>query len=261
MNDPFTGRALPLTSEGFSSVINGLRVDEPALWSLLTVETKGFGFFSDRRPKILFERHIFHKRTGGKFSDAHPEVSSSSPGGYAGGTAEYDRLQAAMVLDRNAALESTSWGLPQIMGFHANTLGYENAEAMVDAFLDGEDAQLAAMMRFIQANPPLANAFISKNWTKVAFYYNGEAYAKNAYDTKLAQFCKLYEVNGVPSIDIRGAQARLLYLGLDPHGVDGVAGKGTHDALAKFQQDKSLNVTGELDDATREALRKATDAL
>ena len=70
------GEAAPLSQTGFDAVLDRLGVDQTALWSLLTVETRGFGFLTDRRPKILFERHIFHKHTGGRFSAGHPNISS-----------------------------------------------------------------------------------------------------------------------------------------------------------------------------------------
>jgi hypothetical protein len=57
-------------------VLDRLGVDQATLWSLLTVETRGFGFLPDQRPEILFERHIFHKHTGGRFSAGHPNISS-----------------------------------------------------------------------------------------------------------------------------------------------------------------------------------------
>ncbi|MCU1238316.1 MAG: Peptidoglycan-binding domain 1 protein [Candidatus Solibacter sp.] len=33
------------------------------IWTVLAVETKGFVYLSDRRPAILFERHILHQQT------------------------------------------------------------------------------------------------------------------------------------------------------------------------------------------------------
>ncbi|NJM92326.1 MAG: N-acetylmuramidase family protein [Rhodospirillaceae bacterium] len=73
----------------------------------------------NRRPKILFERHIFHQRTNGKFDATHPDISHPKWGEYGKASAQYDRLGRAMALDRQAALESASWGLPQVMGFNA----------------------------------------------------------------------------------------------------------------------------------------------
>jgi len=105
------GEAAPLSQTGFDAVLDRLGVDQTALWSLLTVETRGFGFLPDRRPKILFERHIFHKRTGGRFRTGHPNIRSPAGKGYLGDATEYDRLAQAIELDRDAAVESASWGV------------------------------------------------------------------------------------------------------------------------------------------------------
>jgi len=255
--DPFLGAAAPLSQQGFDEVLNRLGGDAPSLWALLTVETRGFGFLADRRPKILYERHVFHKRTQGRFSAAHPDVSSSLSGGYEGGAAEYARLARAISLDRQAAFESASWGLGQVMGFNAVKLRYVSAEEMVTRFVEGEDTQLEGALRFILDNPALESAFRKKNWTRVAFFYNGEAYAKNAYHIKLERYCDLYTVKGTPSIDIRSAQARLTYLGFNPRGVDGLLGDGTRMATIAFQKARGIPVTAELDDKTMDELKLA----
>lgn len=257
MSDTFLGPAAPLTQGGFDDVMQKLGVDAHALWSLVTVETRGFGFLPDRRPKILFERHVFHKRTNGRFSAANPDISSPTPGGYAGGAGEYDRLMRAIRLDRQAALESASWGLPQIMGFNARTLRYLGVEEMISNFINGEDTQLQGAFRFISSNEALASAFRDKAWARVAFFYNGSNYQKNGYDTKLQHYDELYRLKGTPSIDIRAAQARLTYLGFNPGGVDGVEGNGTRTATIAFQRSKGLNVSADLDDATLTALATA----
>ncbi|HWT38067.1 MAG TPA: N-acetylmuramidase domain-containing protein [Paraburkholderia sp.] len=257
MSDTFLGAAAPLTQTGFDDVAHQLAIDVQSLWALLTVETRGFGFLPDRRPKILYERHIFHKRTGGRFSAANPDISSSNPGGYQGGAAEYDRLMRAIRLDRQAALESTSRGLPQIMGFNARTLRYLNAEEMIQNFINDEDTQLQGANRFISSNAALSAALRQKDWARVAFFYNGADFQKNQYDRKLAHYHDLFNIKGTPSIEIRAAQARLTYIGFEPGGIDGVVGNGTRTATIAFQRAKQLNVTADLDDPTLAALKLA----
>jgi hypothetical protein len=257
----FFGKAAPLTQQGFDETCRILGVDPPSLWSLMTVETRGFGFLPDRRLKILFERHIFYKRTQGRFSTLHPDISSSLAGGYMGGDAEYQRLSKAMALDARAALESASWGLGQIMGFNAVKSGYANPDDMVAHFLEGEDQQLQGTLRFIQSNPPLAKAFAGKYWDKVAFFYNGSSYARNEYDKKLERYFLLYTIHGTPSIAVRTAQAWLTYLGYSPRGVDGLVGDGTRTAAIAFQKHEGLPVTAELDDKTLLALQGAAAAM
>lgn len=138
---------LPLSETSFRQVCEGLSIALTELWAVLTVETRGFGFLPDRRPVILFERHIFHSRTAGRFDATAPDISSKNSGGYIGGAGEYKRLEAAITLNltrsgRRAALESTSWGLGQIMGFNHASAGFQTVEEMVAAMTTSEEAQL-----------------------------------------------------------------------------------------------------------------------
>ena len=147
------------------------------IWTVLAVETKGFGYLENRRPAILFERHYFHRLTGGAF-DAFPAISSSTPGGYLGGMREYDRLLQAVSLDRHAALSSASWGIGQIMGSNFAQAGFTSVEEMVDAMVQSEDHQLTAMARFV-CSTGLHKALGKHDWAAFARGYNGPSYLKN----------------------------------------------------------------------------------
>ena len=115
----------------------------------MAVETSGCGFLPDRRPPILFERHIFHRLTGGRFDDG--DISDQAPGGYGPmGAAQYLRLSRAVALDRTAALQSASWGLGQVMGQNCAMAGYAEVAVMVAAMAASEDAQLTAMAAFFE---------------------------------------------------------------------------------------------------------------
>lgn len=253
MTAEFTGKGSPLTEGGLTTALSTLGCERESLWALVTVETSGFGFLPDRRPKILYERHIFHRLTKGAHDDV-PDLSASTAGGYFGGAAEYDRLARAMKLDANAALDSVSWGLGQIMGFNAVNLGYGGARDMIAQFLQGEDAQLDGIVRFLTGAPPLRDAFLAKSWKTVAFYYNGSDYAKKEYDAKLAYAYDLYKQHGCPDVGIRACQACLAYLGYDPHGVDGLRGKHTLAALNAFQAATTLPVSASIDQAGIDAV-------
>lgn len=235
MKDIFEGAGEPLDSGGFTTAHDQIGGDEEALWSILQVETRGFGFFTDRRPKILYERHVFHGRTGGRFDAVAPDLSNEQVGGYSTGANEYTRLKRAMLLDRNAALESVSWGLGQVMGFNAVKIGYANAQAMISAFAVDEAAQLMGCVHFIEATPALKKAYLAHQWEKIALFYNGKKYAINSYDTKLAAAHKKFVKDGCPSLELRAAQAYLTYLGYDPKGIDGFPGKNTAAALVAFR--------------------------
>lgn len=259
--DSFSGKAMPFTESGFTAVASDLGGNACSLWALISVETRGFGFLSDRRLKMLFERHKFSELTNGTYDASHPDISSPIRGGYAGGGAEYERLNIALGLNREAALRSASWGLGQIMGFNASRVGYQDAMAMINVFRDGEDSQLAAIRTFIIKNEALAQAYRSKDWRTVALNYNGPNYSQNNYAGKLKSAFEDYLKNGTPNIEVRTAQAHLTYLNFDPKGIDGVIGTNTEAALAAFQAYAHLEVTRRLDEKTLAELEKRVDAL
>ena len=241
----FSGKGTPLSQGDVATAVGSLGGDEASLWALVAVETRGFGFLPDRRPQILFERHIFHQRTGGRFTIAHPDISNPTPGGYAGDAAEYDRLRRAMELNEIAALESASWGLGQVMGFNAQKAGFGNAEAMVTAMVASEASQMQATIRFMMASAALLAAYRARAWAKMAFFYNGSGFAKNHYDAHLEHYHEIYSIPANrPDINLRTAQACLTYLGFDPQGVDGVLGSRTRVALLAYRRDRGMQPGG-----------------
>jgi hypothetical protein len=122
-----------------ATVADSLSVKAPEIWTVLAVETAGCGFLPDRRPQILFERHIFHGLTGGRFDDG--DISDPVAGGYGpGGAHQFERLQRALAKDRIAALKSASWGLGQIMGGNFAASGFPDVETMVAQMCDSEDS-------------------------------------------------------------------------------------------------------------------------
>lgn len=178
-----------------------LGVELAAVYAVNEVESAGEGFLSNGRPAVLFERHVMFDRL--KLARApgddvqqleqraldlavkYPNLVNAKPGGYAGGTAEHQRLASARQLDDTSALESTSWGAFQIMGFHATTLGYSSVQAFVECMQRSEAEQLEAFVRFIEADPALLKALKGRKWAEFAKRYNGPAYARNLYDVKL----------------------------------------------------------------------------
>jgi hypothetical protein len=253
----FEGKGRPLTADGLARARRLLGVDLATLWAVMTVETRGCGFLPSRRPVILFERHIFHRLTEGRFDRRAPDLSHPRAGGYGGsGEVQHERLARAVALDRRAALESTSWGLGQVMGFNARLAGYRSVETMVRAMTLGEDSQLKAMMGFI-AGSDLAATLRRKDWPAFAYRYNGVDYQRNRYDERLALAHARYAAGPLPSLNVRAAQMTLTFLGYNPGGVDGWFGTNTQAAVLRFQQAQGLTPNGRLDAATQAALTRA----
>lgn len=239
----------PLTATDLGNAAQALRVEPPHIWALLMVEAKACGFDEQRRPKILYERHIFSRLTNGVF-DEHA-ISSPIRGGYNEGP-QYDRLKAAFQLAPPEALASCSWGLGQVMGNNHRLVGYDRVESFVSAMIDGEAEQLAVMTAFIRANG-LDDALRNQRWAEFARVYNGPKFQEHAYDTKLAAAFQDARSGTVADIELRRDQMFLTYLRLKPGPVDGRRGPKTRDAVRRFQQSHvadGLSVTGERDDAT-----------
>ena len=253
----FEGKGKPLSASGLSQAAQTLGVELPALWAVMTVETKGCGFLPDRRPLILFERHWFRRLTGGKFDASAPDLSNSAAGGYgASGAHQHERLERAIALERKAALESTSWGLGQVMGFNAKAVGFPDVEAMVKAMCDSEDDQFRGMVGFVQSND-LSKFLRSGDWSGFAKRYNGPDFQKNQYDIKLARAHARHKAGPLPDLRVRAAQMYLNYLGYNTGGVDGWFGDKSHRAVIKFQSSKGMASDGALDDETLAALETA----
>lgn len=250
----FVGPGAPLSSNGLAAAADRLHVGLPEIWAVLKVETSGCGYLADRRPQILFERHIFHHETQGRFDAADPDISASTAGGYgASGAHQYDRLGRAIAFDRLAALKSASWGIGQVMGNNAALVGFADVETMVRAMVASEDAQLAAMLGYC-VKTGIDRALQARDWAKFAHGYNGPSYANNAYDTKLAQAFAQLTAHGTPDLGIRAAQVYLRYHGFDPGPVDGAMGDRTRNALKAFQHGAAIPETGLADDRTLAAL-------
>jgi N-acetylmuramidase/Putative peptidoglycan binding domain len=243
----FVGGSRPLTSDGIAMAADSMSVGVQEVWTVLGVETSGCGFLPDRRPEILYERHIFRELTGGAF-DANTDLSNRTPGGYgAGGAHQYDRLTAAIQLDRGAALKSTSWGLGQVLGRNFKDARFPDVEQMVTAMSDSENAQLAAVSAFILQNR-LDRALKTHDWASFARGYNGPAFATNQYDVRLrGEFQKL-AAGVMPNVDIRAAQLYLTFRGFHPGPIDGFVGVRTRSAILEFQAANGLNQTGLVDD-------------
>lgn len=190
-----------MTLQQVAEAAKKMNVAVAALWAVIEVECRGQGFNVDNTPVILFERHVFRQRliANGKSSVAQrvmrerPDLCSVASGGYGLESAQHGRLAVAAQYDRHSALESASWGIGQVMGYHWKSLGYVSLQAFVNAMYKDEAAQLDAMCRFIVKNG-LDRLLRQLDWAGFALRYNGAGYAKNHYDTKLAAAYKKHSL-------------------------------------------------------------------
>ena len=183
-----------LTEKDYQNAAARLGVPVAAVKAVATVESNGGGFLPDGRVKIQYEPHVMYRRLQQSFGKAradkelaaHPDLVATKAGSYQSLDKEdKDMDRAANIIDRQCALESASWGAFQIMGYHWKTTGYPSLQAFINEQYTAA-GQLETFVRFILADTLLARAIRAKDWKAFASTYNGQNYAVNKYDTKLA---------------------------------------------------------------------------
>lgn len=189
-----------LSYDDFDRVAMRLRCEPEALMAVVRVETPSPHVGdSVHGPLILNERHWFYKLSGNyPVSRDYPELSSRTAGGYCKGSnwtarqdCEHRKLRQKMTIYngacREAALMSVSMGLFQVMGFNHAIIGYHSVERMwEDALKKDDNIDLIWFVEFIKSRH-LDDELRTKDWRSFARQYNGPAYSKNNYDTKLAE--------------------------------------------------------------------------
>lgn len=240
-------------------------------------------------PLIRFEGHCFDRRLPPDKRRIAREKGLSSP--VAGAVpnpasqpARWTLLAAAEEIDRQAALESTSWGLGQIMGANWRALGYASIDALVAEARASVAGQARLMVRFLACNG-LVETLNSGDWPAFARRYNGPDYRRNRYDEELAAACRLHEARlagpavpaplsgkvsaspggGLISAASRGEPVADLQRSLTALGyaatADGIFGASTREALRHFQHDSGLAADGIAGTATFAAIaRRLTHA-
>lgn len=164
------------------------------LKAVIQVECKGSGFNADGTPVILYERHKFFEglrairwfTKSREWFVAYPDLCNPNAGGYGKYSDQHNKLARAANLNREVALESCSWGIGQVMGYHWKSLGYKSIQDFVNCMYESEAKQLEAMCKFIRVNG-LIKYLNNQDWAGFALRYNGKAYKKNNYDVKLQE--------------------------------------------------------------------------
>ena len=145
--------------------------DPAVILAFISVETGGKGF-DDKTGKLLvqFEPTWFKRKApfvpSGLWSVNKVDVQSR----------EWEAFAGAFYANPNAAMESTSIGLGQIMGFHWKRLGYASVALMWDDANKSVERQFYQLIQFIKTDSRLQTAIKAKDWDKIASIYNGAGY-------------------------------------------------------------------------------------
>lgn len=121
---------------------------------------------------IRFEPAVFQRKAG--------RAVSYSRGGQRN---EWQNLGRAYDVDAEAALLSTSYGLPQLMGFNWQVTRHQSLEEMVLAFQDSCVEQVAGFFGFVKENG-LVKFILNADWREFTRRYNGPGNV-DAYSGKL----------------------------------------------------------------------------
>ncbi len=73
---PLVGSRDALTDLDYSKVAETLGCEVAAIKAVAEVESRGEAYFSNGKPKILFEAHIFSRLTSRAYDNSHPSISS-----------------------------------------------------------------------------------------------------------------------------------------------------------------------------------------
>lgn len=179
-------KALMFTEQDYLDASIALQCSVPAIKAVAEVESSGSGFLADGQVKILFEPHIFARLTKNKYNRSHPSISYAGwrPGTYGpAGQHQHNRLALAVSLDRDAALQSASWGAFQVMGFNYKVCGYDSVQAFVND-MQTTAGQMRAFVGYVKSRG-LADELQRGDFAGFAYGFNGAGYAANRYDTKM----------------------------------------------------------------------------
>ena len=149
--------------------------DSSAMLAFIKVETGGRGFAPISGKIIIqFEPAWFRKKApyapSGVWSLNKVDVQSK----------EWQAFNDAFKKNADAAMESTSIGIGQVMGFHFKRLGFATVGEMWDHAKESLENQIWQIAKFIDTDRNLKQAIKDKDWFTIAKIYNGSGFMEIA---------------------------------------------------------------------------------
>jgi len=194
----FVGAARRLDDIDLPRMGHEIGVGEDELHAVIDVESRGKGFDSKCRPLILYEPHVAYRcSTSRAKRDALVRAGLAYPkwGEKPYPKDSYPRLLKAIEIDETAALKACSWGMFQVLGENAQSLGWPSVQAFVRDMMEDEENHLKAAIQFIKVNrlddelralAALDRPTTAADCAPFVRVWNGPGYAKNKYHTKMA---------------------------------------------------------------------------
>lgn len=177
-----------ITNDDIKKLATDNGLEYAALKAVINVESSGRGF-DPATGKILIQFEPAWFKRIGKNPDDGGGLRTWAKNKVEKQAGEWAAFNDAFAINPDAAMQATSIGLMQVMGFHYQKLGFPNVAAMWDHAKASEANQVDIGLRFIKAkgNEKMFNALKTIDWATFAHYYNGEQYKMFKYDTRLAE--------------------------------------------------------------------------
>lgn len=249
--------------------------DVPVPWIAALIEKESGGVVSnnvdgEERPTVRWEGHYFDARLPGEKRVQARKAGLASPkaGAIKNPKSQADRwhklIEPAVAIDADAAHESMSIGVGQVMTAHWKKLGYASVDELIAAAMSGLDGQVELMMRYLKVFD-LLDELRRGDALGLARGYNGKAHA-HAYAADLAKLARDYggasdaaATSGMLRLGMHGAavrdlQALLARAGTYVARIDGDFGPATKNAVRVFQRKSGLTDDGVAGPETMRAL-------
>lgn len=186
------------TEQDWINAARALKCPPENLLAVRAVESGGAAFNSDGRLVIAYEDHWFGKLTSYRYLKSHPhlsrrgfkhvrDVGPSDPHPHKlNQTERWMLLAQACELDFDAAIQSCSYGMWQVMGFNYKPLSFSSPMHMIEVMYQGHEGQWECFLRYCRAKGCL-EALRQGDWAKFETLYNGGG-QNGAYARRLAHY-------------------------------------------------------------------------
>lgn len=203
--DDDDNRFARLTEQDYREVAAELGIEVAAIKAVVDIETgkKHLGFWKKGKAIINFDVAIYRTyapKRGVNLSEArksHPIIFQRPNIKKYGSqqAAQYARLEAAMEINRAAAIEGCFWGMFQLGGFNWKLCGCESVEEFYKLINRSERDQLNLFAAFCKSRN-LVRFILKKDWAGFSLRYNGPGYKKYKYDTRMAALYEKFRKQG-----------------------------------------------------------------
>lgn len=179
---------MKLTNSDIAELACEFGIKMASLQAVIEVESGGKGF-DEMTGKIIiqFEPAWFKRKA------PYTPSGAWSLNGVERQSQEWKAFNDAFRKNANAAMESTSVGMMQVMGFHYKLLGFKTVGEMWDYAKVSEKNQVRLGLLFIKSNKKMYHALKVNDFATFAYYYNGSGYRKFNYDVRLQNAYNKYD--------------------------------------------------------------------